>query len=387
MLLIQNAKIITMENKDYLEGADILVKDGKIAAVGTNLDAQGAKVIDAHGLYAMPGIIDAHAHIGMWEDSLGFEGSDGNEITNPVTPALRAIDAINPRDRCFEEAAAYGVTLTATGPGSANVVGGQFALMHTFGRSLDARLVKEPLALKIAFGENPKTCYNERKETPTTRMGTAAVLRQALVDAQEYARKLALEDEDKRPERDLSKEVLAKALSGEIFVKAHAHRADDILTALRIGHEFGLRMSLEHCTEGHLITQELAEEQKKYGTPVIVGPLFSDRSKPELSNMTYRAPGILEQAGVRFAMMTDHPVIPEKHLLVCAIIAHREGLSERGALLSVTRNAAWALGVEDRFGSIAVGKEADIALYDREPLDARARVCATIGSGEIVFER
>ena len=303
-----------------------------------------------------------------------------------VTPALRAIDAINPRDRCFDESAAYGVTLTATGPGSANVVGGQFALMHTFGRSLDERLVQEPLALKIAFGENPKTCYNERKQTPSTRMGTAAVLRQALVDAQEYARKMQLEA-DKRPDRDLAREMIAKALAGEIRVKAHAHRADDILTALRIGHEFGLRMSLEHCTEGYLIADTLLEEQRRYGTPVIVGPLFSDRSKPELSNMTYSAPGILERAGVRFAMMTDHPVIPEKHLLVCAIIAHREGLSERGALACVTRNAAWALGVEERFGSIAAGKEADFALYDREPLDARAKVVKTIGGGKVVFER
>lgn len=387
MLLIKNAKIITMEDKDYLDGADMLMQDGKITAIGTDLSAADAKVIDAKGLYALPGIIDAHAHIGMWEDSLGFEGSDGNEITNPVTPALRAIDAINPRDRCFSEAAEYGVTLTATGPGSANVVGGQFALMHTFGKNLDARLIKEPLALKIAFGENPKTCYNARKQTPSTRMGTAAVLRQALADAKDYARKMANEDESKRPDRDLAKEMLAKVLSGEVYVKAHAHRADDILTALRIGHEFGLRMSLEHCTEGHLITDELYEEQQKYGTPVIVGPLFSDRSKPELSNMTYRAPGILEKAGVRFALMTDHPVIPEKHLLVCSIIAHREGLSERGALAAVTRNAAWALGVEDRFGSIAVGKEADLALYDRDPLDARAKVCATIGSGEVIFER
>lgn len=387
MILIKHAKVITMEDKDYMDGADILVQGGKIIAVDTELNAPGAKIIDAKGLYAMPGIIDAHAHIGMWEDSLGFEGSDGNEITNPVTPALRAIDAVNPRDRCFDESVAYGVTLTATGPGSANVVGGQFALMHTFGRGLEARVVKEPLALKIAFGENPKTCYNARKEMPSTRMGTAAVLRQALVEAQTYARKQACADEDKRPERNLAKEVLAKALSGELLVKAHAHRADDILTALRIGHEFGLRMSLEHCTEGHLIAEELVEEQRRYGTPVIVGPLFSDRSKPELSNMTYCAPGILEKAGVRFAMMTDHPVIPEKHLLVCAIIAHREGLSERGALACVTHNAAWALGVEDRFGSIAAGKEADIVLYDREPLDARAKVVTTIGSGEVVFER
>lgn len=386
MLLIKNAKIITMEAKDFLDGADILTDAGKIVQIGTGLSATGAKVIDAKGQYAMPGIIDAHTHIGMWEDSLGFEGEDGNEITNPTTPSLRALDAINPRDRCFDEALAGGVTLCATGPGSANVIGGQFALVRTYGADVDTRVVKEPIALKIAFGENPKTCYNKRNQTPTTRMGTAAVLRQALVDAQTYQAKMEGAEKD-RPDRDLGKEMLVRALRGEVLVKAHAHRADDILTALRIGHEFGLRMSLEHCTEGYLIADVLREEQEKYGTPIIVGPLFSDRSKPELSNLSFGAPGILEAAGVRFAMMTDHPVIPQQHLLVCAIIANREGLSERGALASVTRNAAWVLGMEDRVGSLAVGKEADIALYDREPLDARAKVCTVIGSGNVVFER
>ena len=384
MLLIRNAKILTMEDEDYPHGGDILVKEGRILAVGTDLPAAGAQVFDAKGLYALPGIVDAHSHIGMWEDALNFEGADGNEETAPVTAQLRAIDGINPRDRCFEEALRAGVTCCATGPGSANVVGGQFALLKTYGRTLDARIVKEPLALKVAFGENPKTVYNERKETPMTRMATAALLRQALVDAQTYQAKRRLEDESDRPDRDLGKEILAAALDGGLLVKAHTHRADDIMTALRIAAEFNLRLSLEHCTEGYLIAEELRSAQQARGVRVILGPLFTDRSKPELREQSYKAPALLERAGVRFALMTDHPVIPMQHLLVTAIVASREGLSERGALLAVTKNAAWAVGVEDCVGSIAPGKDADIALYDRDPLDARAHVKAVLAGGSWV---
>ena len=386
MLLIRNAKILTMEDQDYLDGGDILVDEGKILAVGADLPAPDAEVFNARGMYAMPGIVDAHSHIGMWEDALGFEGADGNEETAPVTAQMRAIDAINPRDRCFEEALRGGVTCCATGPGSANVVGGQFALLKTYGRTLRERVVREPLALKVAFGENPKTVYNERKETPMTRMATAAILRQALVDAQTYLAKMRLEDEGERPDRDLGKEALALALSGELMVKAHAHRADDIMTALRIAEEFGLRLSLEHCTEGYLIADELLAAQRARGVRVIVGPLFTDRSKPELREQSYKAPALLERAGVRFALMTDHPVTPMQHLLGTAIVAVREGLSERGALLAVTKNAAWAVGAEDRVGSIAPGKDADIALYDRDPLDARAHVKAVLAGGTWAFQ-
>ncbi len=384
MLLIRNAKILTMEDKDYLDGGELLVKDGRILAVGNDLPQQGAKVVDAQGCYLMPGIIDAHCHVGMWEDGMGFEGSDGNEIVDPITPQLRAIDGLNPQDRCFDEALCAGVTTVATGPGSANVIGGQFALLKTGTGSMDARILQEPLALKIAFGENPKRCYRDMKKSPSTRMATAALLRQALLDAQEYGKKCDDTDGDKRPARDLGKEILLRALRGELMVKAHAHRADDILTALRIAREFGLRLSLEHCTEGYLIAQELKAAQEETNMPIIIGPLLSDRSKIELKNLTFTAPAKLHEAGVRFAMMTDHPVIPLQYLIVCAAIAAREGLPEREALRCITLNAAWAVGQERELGSLAAGKAADFALYDAHPLDVRAHVQAVYLTGEQV---
>ncbi|MDR1263725.1 MAG: amidohydrolase [Oscillospiraceae bacterium] len=383
MLLIKNAKLLTMAAKDYLGGADMLVNDGVIVSIGANLPESGARVVDASGLTALPGLIDAHCHIGMWEDSIGWAGSDGNEMTKPITPEMRALDAVNPEDRCFADALKAGVTLAATGPGSANVIGGQFIAMRTAGTRLDDMLVKEPLALKIAFGENPKRCYGEsQKKEPMTRMATAALLRQALVDAQSYQAKLSQAGEDKRPDRDLGKEILAAALSGELRVKAHAHRADDIRTALRIRDEFHLNMTLEHCTEGWRILDALRAAQ----CPVILGPLFGDRSKEELRNMTYEAPSMLHKAGVRFAMMTDHPVIPLEYLPVTVAVAVRYGLPQRAALEAITINAAWAIGLDDRFGSLEPGKEADFALYDGDPLDTRTRVKQVYVRGLLAHE-
>lgn len=384
MLLIQNAKIITMEDTDYLDGGEILVDNGRVVAVGYGLPQKGARIADAHGCYALPGIIDAHCHVGMWEDAMGFEGSDGNEATDPVTPQLRAIDGINPQDRCFDEALAAGVTTVAVGPGSANVIGGQFALLKTGVGPLEGRVVAEPLALKVAFGENPKRVYSDLKRSPTTRMATAALLRQALVDAQEYGKKWDASDPDKHPGRDLGKETILRALRGELVVKAHAHRADDILTALRVAREFGLRLSLEHCTEGHLIADQLREAQNAATLPIITGPLLSERSKIELRNLSFAAPAKLHAAGVRFAMMTDHPVIPLQYLSVCAAIAAREGLPERQALRSITVDAAWAVGYEAELGSLAPGKAADLALYDAHPLDIRAHVKEVYLGGEQV---
>ncbi len=385
MLLIRNAKLLTMEEKDFLDGGELLIEGGRIAAAGYNLPQAGVeKIVDAHGCYALPGVIDAHCHVGMWEDGMGFEGDDGNESVDPVTPQLRAIDGLNPQDRCFDEALAAGVTTVATGPGSANVIGGQFALIQTGTAPLESRILCEPLALKIAFGENPKRVYNERKRSPITRMATAALLRQALIDAREYGKKCDDPDEGKRPARDLGKEILLQALRGELLVKAHAHRADDILTALRIAREFGLRLSLEHCTEGHLIAEELRAAQQAARLPVIVGPLLSERAKIELRNLDFAAPGKLRAAGVRFAMMTDHPVIPVQYLMVCAAIAAREGLPEREALRSVTLHAAWAVGQERNLGSLSPGKVADLALYDGHPLDTRTHVKEVYLSGERV---
>lgn len=372
MILIKNAKILTMAKKDYAVG-DILICDDKIEQVGSHIHAPEAQVVDATGLTAMPGIIDAHCHVGMWEDGMGEEGADGNECVDPISPELRAIDGINPFDRCFEEARENGITTVVTGPGSANVIGGQFVALNTVGDTIEEMIIKEPLALKIAFGENPKGVYSEQKKSPSTRMATAAMLRQALIDAQEYEKSIlrAQEKEDETPpERDLQKEILVKALHREIIVKAHAHRADDILTAIRIGKEFNLDLSIEHCTEGHLIAEQLKRENVK----IILGPLITERCKIELKNLTFEAPRKLYEQGIEFAIMTDHPVIPTQYLPVCAAICVRYGLPEREALKAITYYAAKMVGLEDQLGSIEPGKQADIVLWAGDPLDARTKV-------------
>jgi imidazolonepropionase-like amidohydrolase len=382
MILIKNGKVLTMNDKVY-EAGDILIKGKKIVDIGENIEApEDAEVIDAKGMWVMPGIVDAHCHIGMWEDGIGFEGADGNEATNPVTPDLRAIDGINPEDNCFREAREKGITSVVTGPGSANVIGGQFAALKTYGRRVDDMVFREPLALKVAFGENPKRVYNGQNKSPSTRMATAAILRENLVKAQNYKNKLekGKKDPDKMPDRDLKMEILVKVLNREIPIKAHAHRADDILTALRIGKEFNIDMTLDHCTEGHRVSDYLLEENAK----VIVGPLFSDRSKVELKNMTFKAPGILSKAGVKVAMMTDHPVIPIQYLPVCAAIAVKEGMDEMEALKAITINAAEITGIDDRVGSLERGKDADIVIYSGHPLDFRSKTLWVLIDGHIV---
>lgn len=384
MLLIKNGRIYTMSGEDY-ECGDVLIDGQKIAKVGKDLSAPGAKVIDAEGMIVMPGIIDAHCHIGMWEDAVGFEGADGNEATEPVTPELRAIDGINPMDRNFQEAREAGITSVVTGPGSANVIGGQFVAMKTYGHRVDDMIIKEPVAVKVAFGENPKSVYNDHKKMPTTRMAIAALLRQQLIEAQEYMEKLehGKEDPDKKPERDLGLEVLVKVLKREIPLKAHAHRADDIFTAIRIAKEFNVKLTLDHCTEGHLI----AEDLKKEGYPAIVGPSLSERSKVELRNLTFKTPGILAKAGVTVALMTDHPVIPIQYLPLCAGLAVREGMDYYEALKAITINPARIIGIDDRVGSIQEGKDADIAIFDGDPLEIKTRCVYSIINGQIVYER
>ncbi|NLY61544.1 MAG: amidohydrolase [Clostridiales bacterium] len=382
MILIKNGKVLTMSHKVYEKG-DVLIKGKEIVQVGENLEApEGAQIIDAQGMWVMPGIIDAHCHIGMWEDGIGFEGADGNEATNPVTPELRAIDGINPEDNCFREARESGITSVVTGPGSANVIGGQFAALKTYGRRVDDMVFKEPLALKVAFGENPKRVYNGQRKSPSTRMATAAILRQNLIKAQEYKKKLekGKEDPDKMPERDLQMEIMVKVLNREIPIKAHAHRADDILTAIRIAKEFDIDITIEHCTEGHRIADYLIEENAK----VILGPLLSDRSKVELKNMSFKAPGILSKAGLKVAIMTDHPVIPVQYLPVCAAIAVKEGMDEMEALKAITINAAEITGIADRVGSLETGKDADVVIFDGHPLDFRSKAVWVLIEGNIV---
>ena len=384
MILIKNADLYTMDKGGRVERGDVLMDGAKIVAVGQNLSAPGAQVFDAKGRVVMPGIVDAHCHIGMWEDGMGFEGADGNEIVEPVSPALRALDAVNPVDPCFREAVEGGVTTACTGPGSANVIGGQFLAMKTAGRTMAEMVIKEPQSLKSAFGENPKRCYSGLKKSPSTRMATAAIFREAFLKAREYMEKSDNPDPDKRPARDLGLDVLASALRGEIPVKMHAHRADDILTAIRLANEFGLKATVDHCTEGHLILDEL---KKADILGCILGPIFGERSKIELRNKTFRAPYEFYKAGVPFALMTDHPVIPIQHLRVQAGICVAEGLPEYEAMRAITRNAAKMIGLEDKLGSLAEGKDADVVMYEGDPLDCRSKVALTVINGDVVFER
>ena len=386
MLVLKNGNVMTMAGPAFV--GDVAIENGKIVAVGQSLSYSDAEVRDVTGMTVMPGIVDPHCHIGMWEDAMGFEGADGNECTNPITPELRAIDAINPYDRCFEEAAAGGVTTCVTGPGSANVIGGQFVAIKTYGDSVDDMVLRFPVAVKAAFGENPKRVYNGKNQTPSTRMATAALMRKALIEAQEYNEKLekGKADPEKMPERNLGKEILARVIRRELPMKIHAHRADDILTAIRICREFKLRYTLDHCTEGYLITDKLKEALSEDCEGIIVGPLLTDRSKIELKNLSFKAPKVLEQAGIEYAMMTDHPVTPEQYLPICTAVAVREGASEEGALKAITINAAKITGIADRVGSIEVGKDADIAVFSGHPFDFRSRCVLTLVNGKVAYE-
>lgn len=386
MLVLKNGNVMTMAGPAFV--GDVAIENGKIVAVGQSLSYSDAEVRDVTGMTVMPGIVDPHCHIGMWEDAMGFEGADGNECTNPITPELRAIDAINPYDRCFEEAAAGGVTTCVTGPGSANVIGGQFVAIKTYGDSVEDMVLRFPVAVKAAFGENPKRVYDGKNQTPSTRMATAALMRKALIEAQEYNEKLekGKADPEKMPERNLGKEILARVIRRELPMKIHAHRADDILTAIRICREFKLRYTLDHCTEGYLITDKLKEALGEDCEGIIVGPLLTERSKIELKNLSFKAPKVLEQAGIEYAMMTDHPVTPEQYLPICTAVAVREGASEEGALKAITINAAKITGIADRVGSIEVGKDADIAVFSGHPFDFRSRCVLTLVNGKVAHE-
>jgi imidazolonepropionase-like amidohydrolase len=380
MLLLKNGNLHTM-TQDAFTG-DILVDNGKIAAIGASLSADGAEVIDLKGQFVLPGLIDAHCHIGMWEDGMGEEGADGNEMTDPITPELRAVDGLNPFDPCFKEAREAGVTTVVTGPGSANVIGGQFAALTTYGRSIEEMTLRDPIAMKAATGENPKGVYAEKKVAPTTRMAIASLFRSTMTDAIEYQK--GMEKEEDKPDRDIAMDALLPVINRALTVKIHAHRADDILTGLRLAKEFNLKVTIDHCTEGYLITDVLKDRLLEQGAGIIIGPLLSERSKIELKNLSFEAPRILEEAGIPFAMMTDHPVIPIQFLPVQAGLAVREGLSEETALRSITRNAAEIVGIADRVGTLEAGKDADIAVFDGHPFDYRTHCVLTLINGKVV---
>ncbi len=385
-MLIVNGAVHTMEGP--------VIPEGYVALSGGRIDRAGpmeerparweGEVLDAEGGHILPGFVDAHCHLGMFGDALGFEGDDGNESTDPCTPHLRAIDAVNPLDRCFREAREAGVTTVLTGPGSANPISGQFAALKTAGRWVDEMVVKAPACMKLALGENPKWVYHERHETPVTRMATAAIIRENLRKALEYAEKLeraAADGEEDKPDYDARLEALLPVVRGELPVHIHAHRADDIATGVRIAKEFGLKCVIVHGTEGHLIPELLARE----GVPVITGPCLGDRSKPELANMTLSSPAVLARCGVETAICTDHPETPVQYLPLCAAMAVKGGMDPESALECITVRAARIAGIDGRVGSLAPGKDADVVVTAGHPLDPLSRVRAVFIDGKRIL--
>lgn len=362
--------------------ADILLAGGKIAGIGTDLTApEDAEIFDADGLDVYPGFVDAHTHIGLDGYGIGYEGCDYNEMNDIWTPQLRAIDGINPRDPSLAIARKAGVTCVCTGPGSANVLGGTFLAMKTVGDRIDNMIVKDPVAMKCAFGENPKRCYRDKCDS--TRMSTAAFLRGALMQAKDYgARKQAANgDVTKMPAYNQKLEALLPVLSGEIPLKAHAHQANDIFTALRIAHEFGLRITLEHVTEGHLIVDELAKEKD---VPMAVGPSLTHASKFELQNKSWATPGVLAKAGCHVSIITDNSVIPQQYLPLCAGMAVKAGMDEFDALKAITINPAEHIGVADRVGTLEVGKDADVVITNGCPFEVMTETRAVFIDGNRV---
>lgn len=364
--------------------ADILLADGKIAAIGTDLTAPAdAAVFDADGLEVYPGFVDAHTHIGLDGYGIGYEGCDYNEMNDIWTPQLRAIDGINPRDPSLADARKAGVTCVCTGPGSANVLGGTFLAMKTVGERVDNMIVRDPVAMKCAFGENPKRCYRDKCDS--TRMSTAAFLRGALMQARDYgARKQAANgDVTKMPAYNQKLEALLPVLAREIPLKAHAHQANDIFTALRIAREFDLRLTLEHVTEGHLIADELAKEKD---VPMAVGPSLTFASKFELQNKSWETPGVLANAGCHVSIITDNSVIPQQYLPLCAGMAVKAGMDPFDALKAITINPAEHIGVADRVGSLEVGKDADVVITNGCPFEVMTEVKAVFIDGAQVAE-
>lgn len=379
--------IKTMAGEDIADGY-LRIKDGKITEIGRRDEtsfhpASHERVIRADNALIMPGLIEAHCHMGITEEKKGMEGDDCNETVNPITPYLRAIDAVNTMDAAFDDAVRAGITSAMIGPGSSNVAGGQFVFLKTKGRRVDDLIVKAPAAMKVAFGENPKVNYSGQGKSPSTRMAIAAMLREELLRAENYMQKKqkAL-DAGEDFEEDFALECWIPVLKREIPLKAHVHRVDDIFTAIRIAKEFDLKMTLDHCSEGHLIAEELAAE----GFPAIVGPDLASRSKIEVQNMAFKTVGILSQAGVMTAVTTDHPVSLIQSLPLCAGLAVKSGLDLEEGYRAITIHPAILCGVADRVGSLEVGKDADIAIFSGNPMEVFTETLYTIIDGEVVYE-
>lgn len=362
MILVKNAHILTMAGQEFENGCILIDDNGKIAGVSDSIEApEGAHVIDANGRLTTPGCVEAHCHIGLHDAALRWEGNDVNESTDPVTPHMRAIDSIYPHDEYFAAAIRGGVTSACTGPGSANVVGGTFAAIKLYGNRVDDMIIKEPVAMKCALGENPKNNYGQQKKAPKTRMASAAMLREILFKAKDYC---VEKDNGKNPKFDMKLEAMLPVIRGEIPLKCHVHRADDIVTAIRIAKEFGVKMTLDHCTDSARIADILAAE----GFPVIAGPALTSKSKPELASKSFATPGILHRAGVTLSITTDAPVSALEHLPLCAGLAVSEGLPIEEAWKAITIIPAQFMGISDRVGSLEVGKDADIVIWTANPL-------------------
>lgn len=370
---IVNARIVPVTAPAFT--GTLLVADGKISELGPGVSVpEGAEVLDAGGKWLLPGLVDAHTHLGVHEEGEGWAGNDTNEMTDPVMAGVRALDGVNPDDLGFDDALAGGVTAVNINPGSGNPIGGLAVALHTHGRYVEEMILRSPSGLKSALGENPKRVYSDKKQTPSTRLGTALVIRKAFMDAQNHMGK---NDDDAR---DPQLEALAMVLRREIPWRQHAHRADDIGTALRLADEFGYDLVLDHGTEAHLLADVLAER----GVPVLIGPLFTTRSKVELRQRSLENPGKLAEAGVEISIITDHPVVPINFLIYQAALAMKEGLDRETALRSVTINPAKVLGLEDRIGSLETGKDADIVLWSGDPLDVMQRALTVwIGGREV----
>ena len=380
-MLIINGKIFTMEGKPIDNGfvrikKNLIEETGEMSALKKT---KNEKTLDVHGAWVMPGLIESHAHIGITEEKWGVIGDDSNEQTNPSTATLRAIDGINPMDPAFHDAIEAGITSVMAGPGSANVIGGQFVFMKTQGRCIDNMIVKFPAALKVAFGENPKTTYGDQNVYPSTRMGVAAMLRNTLHQAVQYKKD---KESGKITAEDFEMEPWIPVLNKEIPLKAHAHRADDILTAIRIAREFDVDITIDHGTESHLVVDEI----KKSGFPVIAGTDLTSRSKLEVQYMDFKTSGILQEAGILFSITTDHPVALIQYLPLCAGLAVKNGLSMEAGLKALTIYPAQICRVDDKVGSLKKGKDADIAIFSGNPMEIFTKTLYTIIDGEIIYD-
>jgi imidazolonepropionase-like amidohydrolase len=383
---ITGGRVVPITGPDIGRGT-VLIEDGRISAVGDSVEIpDGAEVIDAAGSWILPGFIDAHAHVGVSEEAEGWAGQDTNEMTEPVTAQVRAIDAINPADLGFRDAISGGVLAVNVNPGSGNPIGGQTVALKCWGRTVDEMALRQPSGMKSALGENPKRVYGEQKKTPSTRLGTAAVIRGALVAAANYLERIDAEErkpeaERKPVERDLKLEALGLVLRKQIPWRQHCHRADDIATAIRIADEFGYDLVIDHGTEAHLLADLIAAR----GTPVIIGPLFTSRSKVELRNRSLANPGRLAKAGVTIAITTDHPVVPINFLVHQASLAVKDGLDRENALRALTINPARIAGIDGRLGSIEPGKDADLVIWSGDPLDVLSRAVRVFVDGIEIY--